>query len=171
MHTISFPLRNRNSFLPIGIHTCDYDMISMIIHLNIIPQGYHRRCFKCVHCNRTLDSMMHCDGADKQICCRGIQSLLGFENASNSVPCAVTSSASILTSPRVLITQTQHVGLSLMFHCMSRRGTGSVTNAATARKGWTPPTVAPRPTKTFTAKVRCSTPLYTTQIYSNTTFN
>lgn len=35
-------------------------------------QGYHRRCFKCLLCNRTLDSTMHCDGPDKDIYCRGI---------------------------------------------------------------------------------------------------
>ncbi|XP_067626872.1 muscle LIM protein Mlp84B isoform X1 [Eurosta solidaginis] len=34
-------------------------------------RGYHRRCFKCLLCNRTLDSTMHCDGPDKDIYCRG----------------------------------------------------------------------------------------------------
>ncbi|XP_058175331.1 muscle LIM protein Mlp84B-like isoform X1 [Anopheles ziemanni] len=34
-------------------------------------RGYHRRCFKCLICNRTLDSTMHCDGPDKEIYCRG----------------------------------------------------------------------------------------------------
>ncbi|XP_052861181.1 muscle LIM protein Mlp84B-like isoform X2 [Anopheles cruzii] len=34
-------------------------------------RGYHRRCFKCLVCNRTLDSTMHCDGPDKEIYCRG----------------------------------------------------------------------------------------------------
>ncbi|XP_037914916.1 muscle LIM protein Mlp84B-like isoform X1 [Hermetia illucens] len=34
-------------------------------------RGYHRRCFKCLLCNRTLDSTMHCDGPDKEIYCRG----------------------------------------------------------------------------------------------------
>ncbi|XP_037967706.1 muscle LIM protein Mlp84B isoform X1 [Plutella xylostella] len=32
---------------------------------------YHRRCFKCLNCNRTLDSMMHCDGPDGDVYCRG----------------------------------------------------------------------------------------------------
>nr|XP_049697023.1 muscle LIM protein Mlp84B isoform X4 [Helicoverpa armigera] len=35
-------------------------------------RGYHRRCFKCLNCNRTLDSMMHCDGPDGDIYCRGV---------------------------------------------------------------------------------------------------
>nr|XP_053600570.1 muscle LIM protein Mlp84B isoform X7 [Plodia interpunctella] len=35
-------------------------------------KGYHRRCFKCLNCNRTLDSMMHCDGPDREIYCRGV---------------------------------------------------------------------------------------------------
>ncbi|XP_063379703.1 muscle LIM protein Mlp84B isoform X1 [Cydia fagiglandana] len=34
-------------------------------------KGYHRRCFKCISCNRTLDSTMHCDGPDREIYCRG----------------------------------------------------------------------------------------------------
>ncbi|XP_055528827.1 muscle LIM protein Mlp84B-like isoform X1 [Wyeomyia smithii] len=34
-------------------------------------RGYHRRCFKCLVCNRTLDSTIHCDGPDKEIYCRG----------------------------------------------------------------------------------------------------
>ncbi|XP_077293234.1 muscle LIM protein at 60A isoform X2 [Arctopsyche grandis] len=34
-------------------------------------RGYHRRCFKCLNCNRTLDSTMHCDGPDLNIYCRG----------------------------------------------------------------------------------------------------
>ncbi|XP_075167998.1 muscle LIM protein at 60A isoform X1 [Haematobia irritans] len=34
-------------------------------------RGYHRRCFKCLLCNRTLDSTMHCDGPDREIYCRG----------------------------------------------------------------------------------------------------
>lgn len=34
-------------------------------------QGYHTRCFKCIGCNRTLDSVMHCDGPDKKIYCKG----------------------------------------------------------------------------------------------------
>ncbi|XP_059618219.1 muscle LIM protein Mlp84B-like [Phlebotomus argentipes] len=34
-------------------------------------KGYHRRCFKCLNCNRTLDSTTHCDGPDKEIYCRG----------------------------------------------------------------------------------------------------
>lgn len=40
------------------------------LHCNYI-QGYHRRCFKCLTCNRTLDSTIHCDGPDKEIYCKG----------------------------------------------------------------------------------------------------
>lgn len=39
------------------------------------------------------------------------------------------------------------------FDVMSRRGTGSVTNAATAQNDWTPRTVAKALTKIFIAKV------------------
>lgn len=39
--------------------------------LFLLAQGYHRRCFKCLNCNKTLDSTMHCDGPDKEIYCRG----------------------------------------------------------------------------------------------------
>lgn len=31
---------------------------------------YHRRCFKCLICNHTLDSTTHCDGPDREIYCR-----------------------------------------------------------------------------------------------------
>lgn len=33
-------------------------------------KGYHRRCFKCSLCNRSLDSTEHCDAPDKDIYCR-----------------------------------------------------------------------------------------------------
>ncbi|XP_054261366.1 muscle LIM protein Mlp84B isoform X2 [Macrosteles quadrilineatus] len=31
---------------------------------------YHRSCFHCIRCKRTLDSLEHCDGPDKEVYCR-----------------------------------------------------------------------------------------------------
>ena len=38
----------------------------------IISQGdwYHRNCFRCVDCNRLLDSLTNCDGPDGQLYCK-----------------------------------------------------------------------------------------------------
>ncbi|KAL2721093.1 Muscle LIM protein Mlp84B, partial [Vespula maculifrons] len=33
-------------------------------------RGYHRQCFKCKVCQRSLDSTLHCDGPDRDIYCR-----------------------------------------------------------------------------------------------------
>lgn len=34
-------------------------------------KAYHKRCFHCLTCNKTLDSTIHCDGPDKEVYCRG----------------------------------------------------------------------------------------------------
>lgn len=31
---------------------------------------WHRKCFKCKDCNKTLDSIIACDGPDKDVYCR-----------------------------------------------------------------------------------------------------
>lgn len=36
-----------------------------------LKQGWHKRCFKCNNCTRTLDSTLHCDGPDREVYCRG----------------------------------------------------------------------------------------------------
>ncbi|XP_069680622.1 muscle LIM protein Mlp84B isoform X4 [Periplaneta americana] len=33
-------------------------------------RGWHKGCFRCKNCNRTLDSTTHCDGPDKEIYCK-----------------------------------------------------------------------------------------------------
>ncbi|XP_075234397.1 muscle LIM protein Mlp84B-like isoform X2 [Lycorma delicatula] len=33
-------------------------------------RAWHRSCFHCVKCKRTLDSLEHCDGPDKEVYCR-----------------------------------------------------------------------------------------------------
>ncbi|KAL0126461.1 hypothetical protein PUN28_005078 [Cardiocondyla obscurior] len=33
-------------------------------------RAYHKQCFKCKMCRRTLDSTLHCDGPDREIYCR-----------------------------------------------------------------------------------------------------
>ncbi|XP_044594294.1 muscle LIM protein Mlp84B isoform X3 [Cotesia glomerata] len=33
-------------------------------------RAFHKACFKCKICNRTLDSTLHCDGPDREIYCR-----------------------------------------------------------------------------------------------------
>ena len=40
--------------------------------MSIISQGdwYHRNCFRCVDCNRLLDSLTNCDGPDGQLYCK-----------------------------------------------------------------------------------------------------
>ncbi|XP_035734560.1 muscle LIM protein Mlp84B-like isoform X4 [Vespa mandarinia] len=38
-------------------------------------RGYHRQCFKCKVCQRSLDSTLHCDGPDRDIYCRDIRGL------------------------------------------------------------------------------------------------
>jgi len=34
-------------------------------------QTYHKKCFSCANCKRPLDSVLACDGPDKEIYCRG----------------------------------------------------------------------------------------------------
>lgn len=60
-------------------------------------QGYHTRCFKCSTCNRTLDSVMHCDGPDKEIYCKGQK-----QNCLQLI-CSVTSRRKIHFSFHVMI--------------------------------------------------------------------
>lgn len=50
----------------------------IFVEITLKIQGFHRRCFKCVSCNRTLDSVTHCDGPDKQIYCKGWKQKLVF---------------------------------------------------------------------------------------------
>ncbi|KAG8038568.1 hypothetical protein G9C98_006264 [Cotesia typhae] len=38
--------------------------------LNSYDQAFHKACYKCKICNRTLDSTLHCDGPDREIYCR-----------------------------------------------------------------------------------------------------
>ncbi|KAL6447602.1 hypothetical protein ACFW04_000059 [Cataglyphis niger] len=33
-------------------------------------RAYHKMCFKCKMCRRSLDSTLHCDGPDREIYCR-----------------------------------------------------------------------------------------------------
>lgn len=33
-------------------------------------QEWHRKCFKCRDCNKTLDSIIACDGPDKDVYCK-----------------------------------------------------------------------------------------------------
>lgn len=33
-------------------------------------QEWHRKCFKCKDCNKTLDSIIACDGPDKDVYCK-----------------------------------------------------------------------------------------------------
>ncbi|XP_018023251.1 uncharacterized protein LOC108679169 isoform X3 [Hyalella azteca] len=34
-------------------------------------KAYHRTCFNCKSCRKPLDAMLHCDGPDKEVYCRG----------------------------------------------------------------------------------------------------
>lgn len=34
-------------------------------------QAYHRECFKCGECSKHLDSVLVCEGPDKDIYCKG----------------------------------------------------------------------------------------------------
>lgn len=33
-------------------------------------RDWHRKCFKCKDCNKTLDSIIACDGPDKDVYCK-----------------------------------------------------------------------------------------------------
>ncbi|XP_018360703.1 PREDICTED: muscle LIM protein 1-like isoform X3 [Trachymyrmex cornetzi] len=39
-------------------------------------RAYHKLCFKCKMCRRTLDSTLHCDGPDREIYCRAMRLLV-----------------------------------------------------------------------------------------------
>lgn len=43
-----------------------------LVNSRSCDQAYHKKCFKCKTCHRTLDSTLHCDGPDREIYCRGI---------------------------------------------------------------------------------------------------
>ncbi|XP_042889218.1 muscle LIM protein Mlp84B-like [Penaeus japonicus] len=34
-------------------------------------KSYHRTCFNCKNCRKPLDSVVHCDGPDKDVYCKG----------------------------------------------------------------------------------------------------
>lgn len=36
----------------------------------LFPKEWHRKCFKCKDCNKTLDSIIACDGPDKDVYCK-----------------------------------------------------------------------------------------------------
>ena len=36
-----------------------------------ITQAWHKECFKCGNCSKGLDSILCCEGPDKNIYCKG----------------------------------------------------------------------------------------------------
>lgn len=43
-------------------------------------RSWHKSCFKCKTCNKSLDSTSHCDGPDRDIYCKGIHALTSLNH-------------------------------------------------------------------------------------------
>lgn len=56
-------------------------------------QMWHKKCFNCAECHRPLDSMLACDGPDKEVHCRACYAKLfgprgfGYGHAPTLVSC------------------------------------------------------------------------------------
>lgn len=47
-----------------------YSFNSICMVFFFFPKEWHKKCFKCKDCNKTLDSIIACDGPDHDVYCK-----------------------------------------------------------------------------------------------------
>ncbi|BES90878.1 muscle lim protein [Nesidiocoris tenuis] len=77
-------------------------------------RGWHRSCFFCARCKRTLDSLEHCDGPDKEVYCRLCYAKkygprgIGFGGSAVGLTCDINDNSEV-PPPRTTIVDTARI--------------------------------------------------------------
>ncbi|XP_014253564.1 muscle LIM protein Mlp84B-like isoform X2 [Cimex lectularius] len=77
-------------------------------------RGWHRSCFFCIRCKRTLDSLEHCDGPDKEVYCRLCYAKkfgprgVGFGGSAIGLTCDINDNSEV-SAPRTTVLDTARI--------------------------------------------------------------